>query len=146
MIKQIFEESYIVCSFDDSVPVLSHRWLAQANAANFRNSLIRMAGVFKELKVQYPNLTWLGDTTNLGVLSLETQAWLNDFWLPYMLEVGIRYHALVVPKDVFAKFAMNKFKDKAAAKSQEIQAHHFAEERLALEWLRKCVALHEAHV
>jgi hypothetical protein len=144
MVKQIFEESYIVCSFDDSVPVLSHRWVTHTNAENLCNALIRMADIFKELKLQYPNLTWLGDTTNLGVLSLETQAWLSDFWIPYMLEAGIRHHALVVAKDVFAKYAMNRFQDNVAAVSQEVEMHHFAEERLALEWLRKR-ALHEAH-
>lgn len=139
MEKKIFEESYISCTLNDSIPVLSHCWLSHTSADNFRNALIRMADTFKELKKTYPNLTWLGDTTHLGVLSLETQTWLKERWTDYMFNAGVRQHALIVPKDVFAKFAMNKFKDNADAKHHDLQTGHFTDEKSALAWLKKCL-------
>ncbi len=137
MVKTLFEESYITCYFDDSIPVLAHRWKGHVSNENFRAVLMRMVATFKQLKEEYPTLAWLGDTTHLGVLSLDTQAWLKEKWTPILLEAGVRHHALIVPKDVFAKFAMNKFKDNIDAHHTDMLAGHFPDEKMANEWLRK---------
>ncbi|MBC7923143.1 MAG: hypothetical protein H7Z75_18850 [Ferruginibacter sp.] len=144
MVKTLFEESFVICYLDDGIPVLSHRWKTPTNAENFRHALMRMIGLFKALKKEYPNLTWLGDTNHLGVLSMETQTWLKESWTAHLLDGGVHYHALVVPKDVFAKFAMKKFKDNLTSHHPgEIVIEHFADEPTANHWLRQCVALPE---
>jgi hypothetical protein len=138
MVKTVFEENYITCYFDDSIPVLSHRWKGHVSNENFRAALMRIIDTFKQLKKEYPTIAWLGNTTDLGILSLDTQSWLRDKWTPILIQAEVRHHALVVPKDVFAKFAMNKFKDNADAHHQDsIITGHFPDEKLAHEWLRK---------
>ncbi|MES2732568.1 MAG: hypothetical protein V4714_12495 [Bacteroidota bacterium] len=140
MIKTIFEERLISCYLDDSIPVLTHRWKSHATAEKFRAILIQLSETFKELKQEYPDLTWAGDTTNLGALSLETQGWLKENWTPILIEAGVKYHALIVPKDVFAKFAMNKFKDNLTHHhKKEIILQQFPDEDTANEWLRSCL-------
>jgi hypothetical protein len=145
MTKILFEESFITCFLNPEVPVLAHRWKAHPSSSDFRATLIRMLTLFKELKREHPQLTWCGDTTHLGVLSLETQAWLTDKWSDMMVEAGVKYHALVVPKDVFAKFAMNKFKNNLNDHhSSEIIINQFADEPSAFQWLKKNAALVKA--
>jgi hypothetical protein len=145
MVKTIFEESFIICYLDDSIPVLTHRWKSHASSENFRSTLIRLSETFKVLKKEYPDLAWAGDTTNLGVLSLETQGWLKEKWTGILLEAGVKYHALIVPKDVFAKFAMSKFKDNMENHhKEEIILQQFGDEKTANEWLRSCLIAHHA--
>lgn len=141
MTKILFEESFIVCYLDANVPVLAHRWKAHPTSENFRSTLIRMIDLFKEIKKEYPHLTWCGDTTHLGVLSLDTQSWLTEKWSTIMVEAEVKYHALVVPKDVFAKFAMNKFKNNLDGNhKEEIIICQFADEKSANQWLQKCIS------
>jgi len=141
MTKIIFEENFVVCYLNPTVPVLAHRWKAHPSSESLRSTLIKMIILFKELKKEYPQLTWSGDTTNLGVLSLDTQSWLTEKWTPMMVQAGVKYHALVVPKDVFAKFAMNKFKNKVDGQhGEEIVINQFADEQSAYQWLKKCAS------
>ena len=145
MTKILFEESYIVCYLNPEVPVLAHRWKSHPTSGDLRAALMRMITHFKELKKEYPQLTWCGDTTNLGVISMDTQSWLTQQWPDIMVEAGLKYHALVVPKDVFAKFAMNKFKNNLDDHhSEQIIINQFADESSAFEWLQKCVSLVKA--
>ena len=140
MKKQIFEEPYLECYLEDSVPVLAHRWKSHPNKDEFKSSLMKMIEHFKALRKDHPALTWCGDTTNLGVLSLETQNWLNEEWSQIMVKAQLKYHALVVPKDVFAKHAMKKFKDSIdSGHKEEIVISYFTEETAAFNWLKDCV-------
>lgn len=141
MTKIVFEESFISCYLNTTVPVLAHRWKAHPSSEDFRSTLIRMINLFKELKKEYPLLTWCGDTTNLGVLSLDTQSWLTEKWSAMMVEAKVTYHALIVPKDVFAKFAMNKFKNNLDGHHREqIVINQFADEQSAYHWLQTCTS------
>jgi hypothetical protein len=137
MKTQMFEEPFIECYLDDSVPVLAHFWKKHPNKDEFKAALLKMIDHFKSQKKLYHNLTWCGDTTNLGVLSLETQNWLNEKWSGIMVEAGVKYHALIVPKDVFAKHAMKKFKDSIDHTKDELIIAHFMDEPSAFEWLKE---------
>ncbi|QHT71084.1 hypothetical protein GXP67_32740 [Rhodocytophaga rosea] len=142
MTKILFEENFIVCYFNPEIPVLAHRWKSHPSSSDLRAALMRMITHFKELKKNHPQLTWCGDTTNLGVISLDTQAWLTKEWPGIMVGAGIKYHALVVPKDVFAKFAMNKFKNNLDDHhGEQIVISQFADESSAFQWLRHSVSL-----
>jgi hypothetical protein len=137
MKKQVFEEPFIECYLDESVPVLAHYWKRHPNKDEFQSALLKMIDHFKAIRKNHPNLTWCGDTTNLGVLSLETQNWLNEKWSGIMTEAGVKYHALVVPKDVFAKHAMKKFKASIDHNIEAFEIAHFMDEASALEWLKE---------
>ena len=142
MVKTLFEESFLICYLDDGVPVLSHRWKTHTNGENLRHSLIRMINLFKTLKKEYPSLTWLGDTNHLGVLPPETQTWLEENWTSHLLDGGVHYHALVVPRDTFANAPKNP-KDNLDPHQRDIVMAYFTDEPTANQWLRQCVALPE---
>jgi SpoIIAA-like len=70
----------------------------------------------------------------LGVMSLEDQQWLQKEWNPKALEAGLRYQALVIPKDVFGKMAVQRVQNDLK-RNQQITIQYFENEAKALEWL-----------
>ena len=137
MIEVQFEDKHITCYFDDSIPVLSHRWKGFVNAENFTSTLTRMIELYTKLKEIYPNLTWLGDTTNLGALNSETQLWLKEVWPGIMESAGVKKHALIIPANLFAKLAMDKFVGNLQTRHQAIEIKYFTDEVSANEWLKE---------
>ena len=139
MIKTQFEEDFVICYFDDSIPVLSHRWKRFIDAEHMQAALLRMIALYSELKIEYPNISWLGDTRTMGVLSLEYQKWLEDTWPGIMESAGIKKHALIIPENLFAKLAMDKFVKNIKASHHNIIIQYFKDEESANEWLKNDV-------
>ena len=137
MIEVQFEDRHTTCYFDDSIPVLSHRWKGFVNAENFTGTLMRMMDLYTKLKEKCPNLTWLGDTTQLGALNSVTQVWLKDVW-PVILETaGVKKYALIVPSSLFAKIALDKFVGNLQSSHKAIEIKYFVNEVAANEWLKE---------
>ncbi|MBC7914064.1 MAG: hypothetical protein H7Y07_08075 [Pyrinomonadaceae bacterium] len=137
MITTQFEDKHIICYFDDAIPVLSHRWKGFVNADYFRDTLLRMIDLYTQLKEQYPTISWLGDTTSLGALSSDAQAWLKDVWPGVMQSAGVKKHALIVPENLFAKIAMDRFVGNLQSSHQGIVIQYFTDELSANEWLKE---------
>lgn len=56
-------------------------------------------------------LHWLADTQELSILPLDDQKWLDEVWNDTIfVKAGVRSHAVIVGNDVFARYAMEKFK------------------------------------
>ncbi|MBK5278722.1 MAG: hypothetical protein JJE09_07650, partial [Bacteroidia bacterium] len=71
MIIEIYRNELINCELDDSIPVLEHRWLKEPTDAQFKNELIAIAKLYRDLKITYKKLAWLADTELLGELSVD---------------------------------------------------------------------------
>lgn len=137
MITTQFEDNFLICFFDDNIPVLSHRWKGFVDAENFKKSLLKLIDLFISLKVEYPSISWLGDTTKLGALNLETQKWLKDTWPEIMKSAGVKKHALIIPINLFAKIAMDKFVGNMATNQTGVMVRYFTEEKEANMWLKE---------
>lgn len=53
-----------------------------------------------------PDAQYIGDTTDIGVIGDEEQAWIDEVWYPKFLATGIQYMAVVQPKSAVAKLSV----------------------------------------
>lgn len=135
----IFENEYVVCELDDSLPVLKHRWKSPLLGSKFRENLIQVLQEYVTLTKSYSNLAWLADTTVLGELDEETEKWLADEWQDLLFrEAGVKIHAVILGEDIFADYPMEKFKMDAAVKFNQfnVQLEVFSDEEDAYVWIR----------
>lgn len=45
-----------------------------------------------------------------GGIDDDTNEWFNSYLLPKLIEAGLKYNAIVLPKEVFANISMSEFK------------------------------------
>ncbi|MDN5201625.1 hypothetical protein QQ008_09640 [Fulvivirgaceae bacterium BMA10] len=135
--KELFNEEYLECHFDKSSSIVYHIWKRDPTSEQFRSGLLRVYNLYGELSKDHGYLHWLADTQHLTVVSLEDQKWLDETWNELLfVEGGVKSHAVIVGDDVFAKYAMNKFKIAMQEKyaDQEIQLETFTDEQSAYDW------------
>jgi len=137
MKQTIFDLDYLTCTLDDEAAVLFHSWKRKATAEEFEAGLLKVYKVYLEQKPKFKKLHWLGDTRNVGVLSLKTQKWLDEVWNETLfVKAGVTSHAVLVGEDVFVKYAMQKFAAHAEKlySDQHLKMGVFATEKEAYDW------------
>ncbi len=138
--KTLFEEKHIACYFDEEERIVYHKWLEKAKGEHFRSGLMKVCNEYVKLKQNFPRLHWLGDTQNLTVMPLEDQKWLDEVWNDILfVKAKVKTHAVIVGNDIFAKYAMEKFKKAMNTKyaSQNIMLETFKDEKEAYLWFKK---------
>lgn len=136
----IFENEFVKCLLDDSVPVLRHRWLAAPPAEEFKFNLIRIQEEYIQLKNSYTNLAWLADTNLLGELDEEVEQWLVNTWEDLLFDkAGVQIHAVILGASIYADYPMEKFKSDAEEKykSKNTRLGVFSNEKEAYDWIKK---------
>jgi hypothetical protein len=109
--KTLFEEKHLACYFDEEERIVYHKWLNKAIGEDFRSGLLKVCNEYIKLKKTILGLHWLADTQELSVLPLDDQKWLDEVWNDTIfVKAGVRSHAVIVGNDVFARYAMEKFK------------------------------------
>ncbi|MGK7391067.1 MAG: hypothetical protein ACNS60_11980 [Candidatus Cyclobacteriaceae bacterium M2_1C_046] len=139
MEKTIFENEYVKCVLDESIPVLKHRWLKEPPGFEFKKNLKLILSEYDEIEGNYDNLMWLADTKELGEISEEVEEWLNEEWDNKLFkESNVKVHAVILGEDIFADYPMEKFKIVAEEKfkTQGIKLGLFSEENEAYDWLK----------
>jgi hypothetical protein len=139
MILQIFDNEYVTCELDDSLPVLKHRWKKPLPGIIFRDTLIAILQRYIELSKSYRNLAWLADVQLLGEVDEETEKWFADEWDDLLFnKAGVKIHAVILGEDIFADYPMEKFKLSAAEKYRKhlVQLEVFSDEQEAYDWIR----------
>lgn len=140
MLIGIFENEFIKCELDDSLPILRHRWLAAPPSEEFKFNLIRIQEEYIQLKKSYSNLAWLADTNLLGELEEEVEQWLVNTWEDLLFnKAGVQIHAVILGASIFADYPMEKFKLDAEEKyeSKNIRVGVFSNEKEAYDWIKK---------
>ncbi len=140
MIINIFDNDYLTCELDDSLPVLRHRWKRATDGEAFRSNLLKVLEEFKKLKNSYSFLGWLADTTLLGELDEETERWLVDVWEDLLFaQREVKIHAVILGNSIFADYPMENFKQDAEQKFKDFDVHLgvFSNQRDAYEWIRE---------
>jgi hypothetical protein len=139
MVHPIFENEFVVCELDDSLPVLKHRWKKEMPGAVFRENLVDIHRHYVELSKEYDRLAWLADTQLLGEVDEETETWFSEVWDELLFKVAqVKFHAVILGEDFFAEYPMEKFKLDAEEKFKEynVQLGIFTDEEEAYDWIR----------
>ncbi len=135
---KLFAREYIECFLDETTNLLFHVWLRKPNSAEFRDGLLSVCKEFTDYKAKHgKTLNWLGDTRNVGVLSIDDQGWLDKVWNETLfVKAGVKNHAVIIGKDPFAKYAMEKFKNNMNTKyaGQNLNLETFETKEDADKW------------
>jgi hypothetical protein len=108
----LFKEIYMECFLDSEARVLYHIWYGKPSSSQFRDGLTRVLNEYQKHKAKFTTpLHWLADTRSLGVVTIDDQGWLQKTWNDMLFnKAGVKSHAVIIGNDVFAKYAMEKFK------------------------------------
>jgi hypothetical protein len=140
MVLRIFENEWVVCELDDSLPVLKHRWIKETTGEDFKANLLRILDEYENLKHSYSSLAWLADTALLGELDEDTEHWLVAIWEDLIFrEAQVKIHAVVLGSNIFADYPMEQFKTDAEQKFEEfnVQLGVFSNVEEAYRWVRE---------
>ena len=140
MIIRIFENDFLTCELDDSLPVLRHRWKRATDGEDFRSNLLKVLEEYKKLKNSYSLLAWLADTTLLGELDEETEQWLVETWEDLLFaQREVKIHAVILGNSIYADYPMENFKQDAEQKFEQFDVHLgvFSSQQEAYEWIRE---------
>ena len=138
MAISILENEYVKCEFDDSLPVLKHRWLKEPSGEVFKANLLGIKEEYIKLKKSHNNLAWMADTVLLGELDEEVEAWLVNIWEDTIFnKAGVRIHAVILGASIYADYPMEKFKIDAEEKHKlkNIFLGIFSNEKDAYLWI-----------
>ena len=134
-----FENEFVICELDESLPVLKHRWKKAPPGNVFRDNLVKIQQQYVELSKTHSKLAWLADTQLLGEVDEETEKWFSEVWDDLLFDKArVKYHAVILGEDLFDEYPMEKFKMDAEKKfqQQEVQLGVFSDEEEAYDWLR----------
>ena len=139
MVLKIFDNEFLSCELDDSLPVLRHYWKISPTGEQFRSQLLNVLEEYRKLKPTYKDLAWLADTGQLGELDEETENWLVDVWEDLLfVKSGVKIHAVILGESIFADYPMENFKQDAEQKFHAYNVHLgvFSTQEDAYEWIR----------
>jgi hypothetical protein len=101
---QLKDLGYVVIAHDEALRALTVEWRGGFRHRNIRQGL---DAALAELAKLPPGTAWIGDTTNIGVISTEDQAWIDSDWFPRLLRTGTTHMAVVLPASEIAKLSVS---------------------------------------
>jgi hypothetical protein len=146
--QTIFKEPYLECYYDEAANVMFHVWVKKPTSEQLRSGLTRVYNEYTNLKRKKGgDIHWLADTQKIGVISIDDQAWLEKTWNEMLfVKAGVKTHAVIIGNDVFAKYAMEKFKKTMLDRYKDKNLHlaTFPSKDEAYEWFKRCESANAA--
>ncbi len=102
--KTVKEFPYLLIIWDDEINSLILQWRGGFSGRNIREGL--EAGL-EEYKKHLPQAHWIGDTTNIGVIGLDDQTWIEKEWYPKFLATRVKFMAVVQPSSAVSRLSIN---------------------------------------
>ena len=137
---KIFEDEFLSCELDDSLPVLQHYWKKAPSGEEFKLKLLKVLEEYKILSSRFKGLAWLADTRQLGELDEKTEIWLVDEWEELLFgKTGVKIHAVILGESIFADYPMEYFMRDAEQKFQDYNVHLgvFSSKKEAYSWIKE---------
>jgi len=137
---RIFDNDFLYCELDDSLPVLRHYWKKATPGEQFKLNLLKVLEEYKVLRQSYKGLTWLADTTQLGELDEKMETWLVEEWEDLLFgNAGVKIHAVILGESIYADYPMENFKQDAEQKFQDYNVHLgvFSNQEEAYSWIKE---------
>lgn len=137
---RIFDNDFLYCELDDSLPVLRHYWKKATPGEQFKLNLLKVLEEYKVLRQSYKGLAWLADTTQLGELDEKMETWLVEEWEDLLFgKAGVKIHAVILGESIYADYPMENFKQDAEQKFQDYNVHLgvFSNQEEAYSWIKE---------
>jgi hypothetical protein len=129
-ILSVMDNRYASLVFDVQDKIVHHTFHRDLDSAHLR--LVLNTGI--ELFKKHGANKWLSDNRAIDPHSEEDSLWINNEWLPRVIEAGWKYWALVVPHDAKARMNMVEFVN--SFYEQGVRVMVFTELDSALAWLK----------
>jgi len=142
---RIFDNEFLSCELDDSLPVLRHYWKKVPPGEQFKLELLKVLEEYKKLTQSFATLAWLADTTQLGELDEKMETWLVEEWEDLLfVKAGVRIHGVILGESIIADYPMENFKRDAEQKFQDYDVHLgvFSNLEEAYSWIKEQQLLH----
>ncbi|MFO7257291.1 MAG: hypothetical protein DIU61_006325 [Bacteroidota bacterium] len=140
--ETIFKEPHLECYYDEDANVMFHVWIKKPSSEQLREGLTRVFNEYTNMKKKKGgNIHWLADTQKIGVVSIDDQGWLEKVWNEMLfVKAGVKTHAVIIGNDVFAKYAMEKFKKTMMERyrDQNLYLATFPSKEEAYAWFKEC--------
>jgi len=138
MVKPFFKDEYATIELDESIPCIKltlnglpryseHYHFVQAKRLELMHDQIK----------NYPKLHMLTDSRTAGPVLDEDVAHFKTNVMPEMEKAGVRYLAIVMPKNKFTQLTIKEMTDD----TEIMKVQYFESVREARHWLRKMTLL-----
>jgi hypothetical protein len=130
--QTVKEFPYLKIIWDEETRSMISQWRGGHVGRNIKEGL---DATLVEYKKKLPGAQWIGDTTDIGVIGLEEQAWIDKEWFPQLLATEIQFMVVIQPKSAVAKLMVNQIVSKVPGTRLTIFNCATLEE--AREWMKK---------
>ncbi|MFZ6027372.1 MAG: hypothetical protein ACOYYS_06625 [Chloroflexota bacterium] len=107
--QTVKEFPYLKVMWDEETRSMISQWYGGHIGRNIKEGL---DVALEEYKKKLPGAQWIGDTTDIGVIGLEEQAWIDKDWFPRFLATEVQFMAVVQPKSAVAKMMVDQIVSK----------------------------------
>ncbi len=126
----LYQTNYLSIEYDDSVPYLYITWKGYTSSEEFRAGLDRIFQTMLDKKISKT----LTDIREHKVIGIEDQEYASKRSIEFDKNNWKVARALIIPKDVFARFAIKNVNNATIQEGQERKM--FSEVDDAKEWLK----------
>ena len=123
------EDDACEVTYDPEIPCVTMSWKGYLTSPRFREANERVLAAIQERRAT----KLLGDITHFKLIGADDQRWLNEHWIPRLVQAGCRYVALVQPVFYFNQVAVQTVASRIDPESLVIG--HFDSVAAARRWL-----------
>lgn len=100
--KSSARHTYLTIGIDEQIPCVVDIWTgAFGNQTNFRNGVEKVVNVL----IERGYCKWLADLRKMEGSWDSSRDWMLNELLPRAVKGGLRFEAIILPKDVFARLS-----------------------------------------
>lgn len=131
----LYSKKFIEIRLDKAHSSIEFEWKEPTTIKKTRDLLEKIYKFLTEYECNKINNIML----NMGVLPEELVNYINNDWMPKMIQAGLKYVALVVPKSAAADYSVEQVKEEVAEqrKGAGIEENTFTTIEDARAWLAK---------
>jgi hypothetical protein len=130
--QTVKEFPYLTIIWDEETRSIISQWHGGHVGRNIKEGLDTM---LEEYKKHLPGAQWIGDTTDIGVIGLEEQEWINTDWFPRFLGTSVQFMAVVQPKSAVAKLMVDQIVSKVPG--TQLTVFNCATQEEARAWMKE---------
>lgn len=111
-------EKHLVLEYDEASRCIIQTWKGFSGSVKFREGVEKTNQLFKK---NNPTKKFIVDATEAAVVAQEDTIWAAKTAIPIAIQNGLKYYALVVPKNVFSQLSLQNFRNMLNQPSLEVQ-------------------------
>ncbi len=132
--KTFYEDQYASVSVVESVPCVKVKLSGfPSGSDHYQFVQTKLLETIRDQINNYCRLHLLTDSTEAGLVLDEDITYYKMNIIPAMEEVGIRYHAIVLPQNFFARWIRNQ----TTSSNRKLKVEYFDNVLSAFKWLKR---------